>query len=127
MVEAAAAEPSNRDSNPQFEKLVPRAGDTDDGEREMSRSADPGRMAASSSQFIHPVMVAGVIVVAWVDKTVNLHPSAVAAVAALGALAGLSGRVSALELTSCAVAGGGGRGGPQPLRPSSAAPLTAGS
>ena len=126
MVDAAAADPSNRDCNPQFEKLVPRAGDTDDGEREMSRSADPGRMAASPSQFIHPVMVAGVIVVASVDQTVNLHPSAVA-VAALGALAGLTGRVSALELTSWAVAGRGGRGGPQPLRPSSAAPLTAGS
>jgi hypothetical protein len=85
-------------------------------------------MAASSSQSIHPVMVAGVIVVASVDQTVNLHPSAVAAVAALGALAGLTGRASALELTSCAVAGGGCRGvGPRPMRPSSAAPLTAGS
>jgi hypothetical protein len=127
MVDAAAAEPSNRDSNPQFEKLVPRTGDTDDGEREMSRSAEPGRMAASSSQSIHPVMVADVIVVAPVDQTVNLHPSAVATVAALGTLAGLTGRVSAFELTSCAVAGGSGRGGPQPLPPSSAAPLTAGS
>jgi hypothetical protein len=57
-------------------------------------------MAASSSQSIHPVMVADVIVVAPVDQTVNLHPSALAAVSALGTLAGLTGRVSALELTS---------------------------
>ena len=101
MVDAAAAEPSNRDSNPQFEKLVPRTGDTDDGDREKSRFAEPGRMAASSSQSIHPVMVAGVIVVASVDPTVKLDPSA--------------------------VAGGSARDGPQALPPSSAAPLTAGS
>nr|MDQ6920538.1 low temperature requirement protein A [Candidatus Dormibacteraeota bacterium] len=47
------------------------------GARRIAASADPGRLGRSAYHTIHPVMVAGIIVVAAGDQEVLAHPSAV--------------------------------------------------
>jgi low temperature requirement protein LtrA len=43
--------------------------------RMIASSADPGRLGRSAYHFIHPVMIAGIIVVAAADERVLAHPS----------------------------------------------------
>jgi low temperature requirement protein LtrA len=45
--------------------------------RLIARSADPGRLGRSAYHLIHPIMVAGIIVVAAADDLVLAHPGAV--------------------------------------------------
>ena len=47
------------------------------GGRRMAESNDPGRLGRSAYVFIHPIMVAGIIVAAAADTKVVAHPSAV--------------------------------------------------
>jgi len=47
----------------------------DAGARVISESADPGRLGRSAYHFIHPIMVAGIIVTAAADEIVLSHPS----------------------------------------------------
>ena len=47
------------------------------GGRRIAASNDPGRLGRSAYVFIHPIMVAGIIVVAAVNAEVLAHPSAV--------------------------------------------------
>jgi low temperature requirement protein LtrA len=47
------------------------------GARMLAASHDPGRLGRSAYVFIHPIMVAGIIVVAAADAEVLAHPSAV--------------------------------------------------
>jgi low temperature requirement protein LtrA len=49
----------------------------DDSARVIAGSADPGRLGRSAYHFIHPVMVAGIIVVAAADDLVLATPDAV--------------------------------------------------
>jgi low temperature requirement protein LtrA len=49
----------------------------DEGARRIAESADPGRLGRSAYHFIHPVMVAGVIVIAAADERVLNAPDAV--------------------------------------------------
>ena len=44
----------------------------------IAASADPGRLARSAYHFIHPVMVAGIIVTAAADEEVLTHPARMA-------------------------------------------------
>ena len=46
----------------------------DEGARIIARSDDPGRLGRSAYHFIHPVMVAGIIVTAAADERVVVHP-----------------------------------------------------
>jgi low temperature requirement protein LtrA len=48
------------------------------GARMIARSADPGRLGRSAYHLLHPVMVAGIIVVAAADEIVVSDPSAAA-------------------------------------------------
>ncbi|HBW17704.1 MAG: low temperature requirement protein A [Streptosporangiaceae bacterium] len=48
----------------------------EDGARRIAASADPGRLGRSAYHFIHPVMVAGIIVVAAADQIVLQGPAA---------------------------------------------------
>jgi low temperature requirement protein LtrA len=43
----------------------------------IARSADPGRLGRSAYHFVHPVMVAGIIVTAAADRSVLADPAAV--------------------------------------------------
>ncbi|HEX6123130.1 MAG TPA: low temperature requirement protein A, partial [Ktedonobacterales bacterium] len=45
--------------------------------RRIATSSDPGRLGRSAYHTIHPIMVAGIIVVAAADDTVLAHPAAV--------------------------------------------------
>ena len=45
--------------------------------RRIAQSADPGRLGRSAYTFIHPIMVAGIIVVAAADYLVLIRPDAV--------------------------------------------------
>jgi low temperature requirement protein LtrA len=47
------------------------------GARRLAASHDPGRLGRSAYVFIHPMMVAGIIVAAAADAEVLAHPSAV--------------------------------------------------
>jgi low temperature requirement protein LtrA len=47
------------------------------GGRRMAASNDPGRLGRSAYVFIHPIMVAGIIVASAADGRVVAHPSAV--------------------------------------------------
>ena len=49
--------------------------------RRLAAAHDPGRLGRSAYVFIHPIMVAGIIVVAAADDEVLAHPSAVGEVA----------------------------------------------
>jgi low temperature requirement protein LtrA len=49
----------------------------DESARLIAESADPGRLGRSAFHFIHPVMVAGIIVVAAADQLVLTGPDAV--------------------------------------------------
>ncbi len=53
----------------------------DEGARLIAESADPGRLGRSAYHFIHPVMVAGIIVGAAADELVLTGPAAPAATA----------------------------------------------
>ena len=46
-----------------------------EGMRAITTSDDPGRLAASAYHFVHPIMVAGVIVTAAGNETVLRHPT----------------------------------------------------
>jgi low temperature requirement protein LtrA len=48
----------------------------EDSTRLLATSADPGRLGRSAYHFIHPVMVAGIIVVAAADNLVLARPGA---------------------------------------------------
>jgi low temperature requirement protein LtrA len=48
------------------------------GARVIANSADPGRLGRSAYHFVHPVMVAGIIVTAAADELVVAHPDAAA-------------------------------------------------
>ncbi|MGH3396998.1 MAG: low temperature requirement protein A [Streptosporangiaceae bacterium] len=58
------------------------------GARTIARSADPGRLGRSAYHLIHPVMVAGIIVVASADEVVLSDPRARTTVAAAWLLLG---------------------------------------
>jgi low temperature requirement protein LtrA len=47
------------------------------GARRLAASHDPGRLGRSAYVFIHPIMIAGIIVVAAADDEVLAHPSTV--------------------------------------------------
>jgi low temperature requirement protein LtrA len=47
-----------------------------DAARVIARSQDPGRLGRSAYHFIHPVMVAGIIVAAAADEQTLAHPAA---------------------------------------------------
>ena len=49
----------------------------EDGALLIARSADPGRLGRSAYHFVHPIMVAGIIVVAAADDIVLAGPGAV--------------------------------------------------
>jgi low temperature requirement protein LtrA len=49
----------------------------EEGARMIAASADPGRLGRSAYHFIHPIMVAGIIVTAAADKVVLTTPGAV--------------------------------------------------
>lgn len=49
---------------------------TEAGARRIATSNDPGRLGRSAYHFIHPIMVAGIIVVAAADDKVLAGPSA---------------------------------------------------
>jgi low temperature requirement protein LtrA len=51
------------------------------GARRLAASHDPGRLGRSAYVFIHPIMVAGIIVVAAADDEVLAHPAAAGEVA----------------------------------------------
>ncbi len=53
----------------------------DEGARRIAESADPGRLGRSAYHFIHPVMVAGIIVTAAADEVVLTGPDSVGAAA----------------------------------------------
>ena len=50
-----------------------------EGARLIAESDDPGRLGRSAYHLIHPIMVAGIIVVAAADELVLAHPDAVGA------------------------------------------------
>lgn len=50
----------------------------DAGAQRVARSADPGRLGRSAYHFIHPIMVAGIIVTAAADERVLARPEATA-------------------------------------------------
>ncbi len=50
----------------------------EEGARVIASSADPGRLGRSAYHFVHPVMVAGIIVTAAADELVVAHPDAAA-------------------------------------------------
>ncbi len=50
------------------------------GAQKVAESADPGRLGRSAYHFIHPVMVAGIIVTAAADERVLAHPAAMSEV-----------------------------------------------
>jgi low temperature requirement protein LtrA len=45
--------------------------------RQIATSTDPGRLGRSAYTFIHPIMIAGIIVVAAADDEIFAHPTAV--------------------------------------------------
>jgi len=45
--------------------------------RQIAASPDPGRLGRSAYTFIHPIMIAGIIVAAAADDEVFAHPEAV--------------------------------------------------
>lgn len=49
----------------------------DEGAKLIAESADPGRIGRTAYHLIHPIMVAGIIVVAAGDEVVLAHPDAV--------------------------------------------------
>jgi low temperature requirement protein LtrA len=49
----------------------------DESAQVIAASADPGRLGRSAYHFIHPIMVAGIIVIAAADEIVLSHPDAV--------------------------------------------------
>jgi low temperature requirement protein LtrA len=49
----------------------------DEGARLIAESADPGRLGRSAYHFIHPIMVAGIIVIAAADERVLTGPDAI--------------------------------------------------
>ena len=49
----------------------------EEGAQLIAQSADPGRLGRSAFHFIHPIMVAGIIVVAAADDVVLVRPDAV--------------------------------------------------
>jgi low temperature requirement protein LtrA len=49
----------------------------EEGAQLIAHSADPGRLGRSAYHFIHPIMVAGIIVVAAADDVVLIRPDAV--------------------------------------------------
>jgi low temperature requirement protein LtrA len=49
----------------------------EEGERLIAQSADPGRLGRSAYHLIHPIMVAGIIVVSAADYLVLIRPDAV--------------------------------------------------
>jgi low temperature requirement protein LtrA len=49
----------------------------DEGARLIAESDDPGRLGRSAYHLIHPIMVAGIIVVAAADDLVLAHPDAI--------------------------------------------------
>lgn len=49
----------------------------EEGARQTAASSDPGRLGRSAYHTIHPIMVAGIIVVAAADDEVLAHPTAV--------------------------------------------------
>jgi low temperature requirement protein LtrA len=63
----------------------------EDGARLIAESADPGRLGRSAYHFIHPVMVAGVIVVAAADEVVLDKPGAVGVTSAAWLILGGAG------------------------------------
>ncbi|MDQ2839253.1 MAG: low temperature requirement protein A [Actinomycetota bacterium] len=48
----------------------------DAGASVVARSTDPGRLGRSAYHFVHPIMVAGIIVTAAADERVLAHPTA---------------------------------------------------
>jgi low temperature requirement protein LtrA len=48
------------------------------GAQVIASSADPGRLGRSAYHFVHPIMVAGIIVTAAADELVLSHPDAAA-------------------------------------------------
>ena len=50
----------------------------DESERVIAASTDPGRLGRSAFHFIHPIMVAGIIVTAAADELVLSHPARIA-------------------------------------------------
>jgi low temperature requirement protein LtrA len=50
----------------------------EEGASVIAHSADPGRLGRSAYHFVHPVMVAGIIVTAAADELVLSHPDAAA-------------------------------------------------
>jgi low temperature requirement protein LtrA len=50
----------------------------EEGAQVIASSADPGRLGRSAYHFVHPVMVAGIIVTAAADELVVSHPDAAA-------------------------------------------------
>ena len=62
-----------------------------DAARLIAASDDPGRLARSAYHFIHPIMVAGIIVVAAADDRVLAEPSAVAGAAVTWLILGGAG------------------------------------
>jgi low temperature requirement protein LtrA len=50
----------------------------DDAARVLAESEDPGRLGRSAYTLVHPVMIAGIIVIAAGDEEVLLHPTDVA-------------------------------------------------
>jgi len=50
----------------------------DDAAHLIAASSDPGRLGRSAYHFVHPVMIAGIIVTAAADEQVLSHPTAIA-------------------------------------------------
>jgi low temperature requirement protein LtrA len=59
--------------------------------RVIARSADPGRLGRSAYHLIHPVMVAGIIVIAAADRTMLARPAAVGVAATAWLILGGTG------------------------------------
>jgi low temperature requirement protein LtrA len=49
----------------------------EEGARQIAASRDPGRLGRSAYQFVHPIMIAGIIVIGAGDDAILAHPSAV--------------------------------------------------
>jgi low temperature requirement protein LtrA len=63
----------------------------EEGARVIASSADPGRLGRSAYHFVHPVMVAGIIVTAAADELVLSHPDAAASAQASWMILGGTG------------------------------------
>ena len=63
----------------------------EEGARVIASSSDPGRLGRSAYHFVHPVMVAGIIVTAAADELVVSHPDAAASAQASWMILGGAG------------------------------------